>query len=553
GAYTVTLTVTDNRGGTATTTQSVTAVEPDNQLPTASFTTTVDQLAVSVDAGASSDPDGSVASYKWDFGDGSAVVEKTTATTTHTYTTAGDYTVTLTVTDNRGGTATATKSVTVGAQQSGVIIAESANWQYYYGSAAPDSSWKNRTFDDSGWSTGAAPIGYGSTLVTTDLNPTSVTADRPRAAYFRANFSVVDPSKVSALKLTTVADDGAVIYVNGTEVNRTRMDTGTITNASYATSALRTTAANASPVVIDVPTNLLVTGKNVISAETHVNYRGTPDISFKLKADITISSTSANQSPTASFSAPVSGLTVNVDGSGSSDPDGSIASYAWDFGDGSTKSGATASHTYAADGTYTVKLTVTDDKGATDSATKSVTVATPVTVTSEVIAESATWSYYYALAAPGSSWTSRTFNDSSWSTGKAPLGYGSTLVTTTFPVASATSDRPKAAYFRNSFTVADASKVTSLKLTTVADDGVVIFVNGTEVKRENMPTGTINNDSFAVTALRTTAANANPIQVDVPTSLLVNGNNVISAETHVNYRGTPDLSFKLKAVAAVAQ
>ncbi|MFT4109066.1 LamG-like jellyroll fold domain-containing protein, partial [Propionicimonas sp.] len=83
-----------------------------NQLPTASFTPTVDHLAVSVDGSASSDPDGTVASYKWDFGDGSAVVEGTSATATHTYTAAGAYTVTLTVTDNRGGTATTTQSVT---------------------------------------------------------------------------------------------------------------------------------------------------------------------------------------------------------------------------------------------------------------------------------------------------------------------------------------------------------------------------------------------------------------------------------------------------------
>ncbi len=553
GDFTVKLTVTDNRGGTATKSEQVTTVEPDNQLPTASFTSAVDHLKVDVDGSASSDPDGTIASYKWEFGDGSDPVTGTSPTATHTYASAGDFTVKLTVTDNRGGTATKTNGVTVGVQESGQVIAESAVWRYYYDSSAPENGWKSRTFDDSGWSTGAAPVGYGSTLVTTNLNPTSVTSDRPRAAYFRTDFSVVDPTRVSLLRLTGVADDGVVIYVNGTEVKRQRMESGTISHSSYASSALRTTAANADPVVVEVPTNLLVAGRNVVAAETHVNYRGTPDMSFKLKADITISGTPINQKPVASLSTDVSGLKVDVDGAASSDPDGTIAEFAWDFGDGTTKTGNTATHTYGAQGTYTVRLTVTDNQGATDTATKQVTVAPAPPATQQLVAESASWRYYYDLTAPAASWASSSFNDSSWSTGVGPIGYGSTLVTTTLPVASATNDRPRAVYFRNSFNIADKSQIASLELTGVADDGVVIYVNGVEVGRQNMPSGAVTHATFASTAVRTSAANASPTIVQVPLNLLVNGVNVVSAETHVNYRGTPDMSFKLKAVATLAQ
>ena len=70
-----------------------------------------------------------------------------------------------------------------------------------------------------------------------------------------------------------------------------------------------------------------------------------------------------NQPPVASFTASPNGLTVSFNGSGSSDPDGSIASYSWSFGDNTTGSGASTSKTYSAAGTYTVTLTVTDDKG----------------------------------------------------------------------------------------------------------------------------------------------------------------------------------------------
>ncbi len=87
-----------------------------------------------------------------------------------------------------------------------------------------------------------------------------------------------------------------------------------------------------------------------------------------------------NQPPTARASAaPSSGtapLVVTFAGTGSSDADGSIVSYAWNFGDGQTGSGMSVTHTYSAAGTYTARLTVTDNRGATASATVTVTVTT---------------------------------------------------------------------------------------------------------------------------------------------------------------------------------
>ena len=81
-----------------------------------------------------------------------------------------------------------------------------------------------------------------------------------------------------------------------------------------------------------------------------------------------------NNPPVASFTSTVADLMVDVDASASTD-DGSIVSYDWDFGDGNTGTGVTASHTYAVDGTYTISLTVTDDEGATGSTSDMVTVS----------------------------------------------------------------------------------------------------------------------------------------------------------------------------------
>jgi len=91
-----------------------------------------------------------------------------------------------------------------------------------------------------------------------------------------------------------------------------------------------------------------------------------------------------NQAPTASFTAsPASGnapLTVSFDASASTDPDGSIASYSWDFGDGDSGSGATTSHVYSTDGTFTATLTVADDDGNTDTATRTITVGSAAAI-----------------------------------------------------------------------------------------------------------------------------------------------------------------------------
>jgi PKD repeat protein len=79
-----------------------------------------------------------------------------------------------------------------------------------------------------------------------------------------------------------------------------------------------------------------------------------------------------NAPPHASFTVACAGLSCSFDGSGSADSDGSIATYAWDFGDGASGSGQTVSHAYGRAGSYTVTLTVTDNAGATATDSKAI-------------------------------------------------------------------------------------------------------------------------------------------------------------------------------------
>jgi len=98
----------------------------------------------------------------------------------------------------------------------------------------------------------------------------------------------------------------------------------------------------------------------------------------------------ANIPPVAAFGSSCTALGCDFDGSGSSDPDGAITSYAWDFGDGATGTGPQPTHGYAAAGTYDVVLTVTDDRGGTDTASGSVTVRTAGQSAAFVVAAAAT-------------------------------------------------------------------------------------------------------------------------------------------------------------------
>src|SRR6266516_7566572 len=111
GTFIVSLTVRDNQGATNSIQHTVT-VPGGNQPPVANFTSSCSVLTCSFTS-TSSDPDGTIAGYSWNFGDGSPVV--TTQNPSHTYGAGGNYTVTLAVTDNVGATNSTQQNVTVGA------------------------------------------------------------------------------------------------------------------------------------------------------------------------------------------------------------------------------------------------------------------------------------------------------------------------------------------------------------------------------------------------------------------------------------------------------
>jgi PKD repeat protein len=118
-----------------------------------------------------------------------------------------------------------------------------------------------------------------------------------------------------------------------------------------------------------------------VLAGTAANVPQTADGGQQVYAWVDYTYNSGNMAPVAVISAsPTAGsvpLTVSFDGSGSYDPDGVIASYSWNFGDGGTASGAAVSHTYTSAGTFTATLVVTDSKGVTSETNEVIVVTDP--------------------------------------------------------------------------------------------------------------------------------------------------------------------------------
>lgn len=117
---------------------------------------------------------------------------------------------------------------------------------------------------------------------------------------------------------------------------------------------------------------------------------------------------------------------VGFDSAGSSDPDGSIISFAWNFGDGVTASGATASHSFAAPGTYTVTLTVTDNSGATGRDTAIVTVTNRAPVANAGVDQTAAVNTAVTFAGTGSD-ADGTVASYSWSFGDGASAVGASV------------------------------------------------------------------------------------------------------------------------------
>ncbi|HVE59590.1 MAG TPA: fibronectin type III domain-containing protein [Pyrinomonadaceae bacterium] len=170
-----------------------------------------------------------------------------------------------------------------------------------------------------------------------------------------------------------------------------------------------------------------------------------------------------------------------------------------------------------------------------------------------LVARGSSWKYLDNGSNQGTGWIAPAFNDSVWAAGNAQLGYGDGDEATVVSYGADANNKYITTYFRKSFNVANPADFNNLTLDILRDDGAVVYLNGTEIYRNNMPAGAVGYQTLASTAISGAEETTTFLQANgISPSLLVAGNNVLAVEIHQSGGTSTDISFDFDLIGQTA-
>ncbi len=166
------------------------------------------------------------------------------------------------------------------------LISLGAIWKYRDMGTDPGSDWMLPAYDDSGWASGPAELGYGDGDEATEVSYGPNASSKYATTHFRYLFNVDDPALIESVVCNVKVDDGAIFYLNGAEVSRVRMQAGAVTYLDYTPLG----GSDYEFESISIPAASFVAGANVMAVEVHQVSGTSSDISLEMELQISVSS-----------------------------------------------------------------------------------------------------------------------------------------------------------------------------------------------------------------------------------------------------------------------
>lgn len=166
-----------------------------------------------------------------------------------------------------------------------------------------------------------------------------------------------------------------------------------------------------------------------------------------------------------------------------------------------------------------------------------------------LIAKESTWKYFDQGVNPGNGWMTNVFDDSNWLEGQAEFGYGDDDENTIVSYGGNPNNKHLATYFRKTFTINNAADYSGqLVLNLLRDDGAIVYLNGEEVVRSNMPEGLVDFQTLAATYV-SGEEEGFFLSYSTPANVLLEGENIIAVEIHQRNETSSDISFDLELIS----